>query len=156
METSFKVKIFSLSKGLEIMDNVRLIRIKSKNYNLLLMPGYMSILGEIEGNVDLELDEDTFVEQIGDFFTALTTDGRFIFIDSKAWDLKENHKVNIVVDNGDEEDIEVDETSDEESSEDNEDLEDDYSDEAVDDSKEDEDDLGELTIVDEEDINIEE
>ena len=104
----------------------------------------------------LELDESTFIEQIGDFFTALTTDGRFIFIDSKAWDLKENHKVNIVVDDGDEEDIEMDETSDEENPEDNEDIEDDYSDEAVDDSKEDEDDLGELTIVDEEDINIEE
>ena len=101
----------------------------------------------------LKLDEDTFIEQIGDFFTALTTDGRFIFIDSKAWDLKENHKVNIVVDDGDEEDIEIDETSDEENSEDTEDIEDDYSDEAVDDSKEDEDDLGELTIVDEDDIN---
>jgi DNA-directed RNA polymerase delta subunit len=101
----------------------------------------------------LELDEDTFVEQIGDFFTALTTDGRFIFIDSKAWDLKENHKVNIVVDDGDEEDIEIDETSDEEMTEDHDDIEDDYSDEAVDDSKEDEDDLGELTIVDEDDIN---
>ena len=104
----------------------------------------------------LELDEDTFLEQIGDFFTALTTDGRFIFIDSKAWDLKENHKVNIVVDDGDEEDIEIDETEDETVDEDNEDIEDDYSDEAVDDSKEDEDDLGDLTIVDEEDINIEE
>lgn len=104
----------------------------------------------------LELDEDTFLEQIGDFFTALTTDGRFIFIDSKAWDLKENHKVNIVVDDGDEEDIEIDETEDETVDEDNEDVEDDYSDEAVDDSKEDEDDLGDLTIVDEEDINIEE
>ena len=104
----------------------------------------------------LELDEDTFVEQIGDFFTALTTDGRFIFIDSKSWDLKENHKVKVVVDEGDEEDIEIDEVSDDEDSEENEDVEDDYSDEAVDDSKEDEEDLGDLTIVDEEDINIEE
>lgn len=104
----------------------------------------------------LELDEDTFVEQIGDFFTALTTDGRFIFIDSKSWDLKENHKVKVVVDEGDEEDIEIDEVSDDENSEENEDVEDDYSDEAVDDSKEDEEDLGDLTIVDEEDINIEE
>ena len=107
----------------------------------------------------LELDEDTFVEQIGDFFTALTTDGRFIFIDSKSWDLKENHKVKIIVDDGDEEDIELEDTEesdDEENSEENEDIEDDYSDEAVDDSKEDEDDLGDLTIVDEEDINIEE
>ena len=101
----------------------------------------------------LELDENTFVEQIGDFFTALTTDGRFIFIDSKAWDLKENHKVKVVVDDGDEEEIEIDENSDEENPEDTEDIEDDYSDEAVDDSKEDEDDLGELTIIDEDDIN---
>ena len=104
----------------------------------------------------LELDEDTFVEQIGDFFTALTTDGRFIFIDSKAWDLKENHKVNVVIDDGDDEEIEMDESLEDNINEDNEDIEDDYSDEAVDDSKEDEDDLGELTIVDEEDINIEE
>ena len=58
MENSFKVKIFSLSKGLEIVDNIRLIRIKSKDYNLLLMPGYVSILGEIEGNIEFELDND--------------------------------------------------------------------------------------------------
>ena len=101
----------------------------------------------------LKLDEDTYLEQIGDFFTALTTDGRFILLDSKNWDLKENHKVKVVVDDGDEEDIEIDEASDEENTEDTEDIEDDYSDEAVDDSKEDEDDLGDLTIVDENDIN---
>ena len=104
----------------------------------------------------LELDENTFVEQIGDFFTALTTDGRFIFIDSKTWDLKENHKVKVVVDDGDEEEIEIDETESDENSEEHDDIEDDYSDEAVDDSKEDEDDLGDLTIVDEEDLSIEE
>ena len=100
----------------------------------------------------LELDEDTFVEQIGDFFTALTTDGRFIFIDSKTWDLKENHKVKVVVDDGDEEEIEIDETESDDNSEENDDIEDDYSDEAVDDSKEDEDDLDDLTIVDEDDL----
>ena len=101
----------------------------------------------------LELDEESYIDKIGDFFTALTTDGRFIFIDSKTWDLKENHKVKVVVDDGDEEEIEVEESLDDENSEDHEDIEDDYSDEAVDDSKEDEDDLGELTIVDEDDIN---
>lgn len=102
----------------------------------------------------LELDDDTFAEQIGDFFTALTTDGRFILIDSKSWDLKENHKVKIVVDDGDEEDIELEDTeeSDDEEAGDNEDVEDDYSDEAVDDSKNDSDDMEDLTIVDEEDI----
>ncbi len=59
MENSFRVKVFSLSKGLEFIDNVRIIRIKSDDYNLLLMPGYMSILGEIDGDVDFELDDDT-------------------------------------------------------------------------------------------------
>ena len=60
METSFKVKIFSLAKGLEILDDIKIIRIKSKDYNLLLMPGYMSLLGEINGSVDFESDSDTF------------------------------------------------------------------------------------------------
>lgn len=54
MEASFKVKIFSISKGLEILDNIKLIRIKSKDYNLLLMPGYVSLLGDIEGNIEFE------------------------------------------------------------------------------------------------------
>lgn len=60
MEASFKVKIFSLKKGLEIIDDIKLIRIKSKDYNLLLMPGYMSLLGEIQGSVDFESQDNTY------------------------------------------------------------------------------------------------
>lgn len=60
MEASFKVKIFSIAKGLEIFDDIKIIRIKSKDYNLLLMPGYMSLLGEIKGNIDFESDDETF------------------------------------------------------------------------------------------------
>ena len=41
----------------------------------------------------LNLSNEEFEEKIGDFFTALTTDKRFILIDSINWDLKENHKV---------------------------------------------------------------
>lgn len=100
----------------------------------------------------LELSDEEFADKIADFFTALTTDGRFILIDSTTWDLKENHKVKIVVDDGDEEELESDETEDEEETEDTDDIEDDYSDEAVDDSKDDEEDMKDLTIVDEEDI----
>ena len=101
----------------------------------------------------LELSEEEFADKIADFFTALTTDGRFILIDSTTWDLNENHVIKVVVDDGDEEDIETDEESvSEEDSEDTEDIEDDYSDEAVDSSSEDEEDMQDLTIVDEEDI----
>lgn len=100
----------------------------------------------------LQLSEDEMMEKIGDFFTALTTDGRFILINSTNWDLKENHVVKVVVDDGDEEEVEVDSEEDEILDEENQDLEDDYSDEAVDDSADDEEDMKDLTIVDEEDI----
>lgn len=43
-----KVKIFSLSKGLEIIDDVVSIKIKSKDYNLLIMKDYFPLIGEIE------------------------------------------------------------------------------------------------------------
>ena len=100
----------------------------------------------------LQLSEEEMMEKIGDFFTALTTDGRFILINSTNWDLKENHVVKVVVDDGDEEEVEIDSEEDEMVDEDNQDLEDDYSDESVDDSADDEEDMKDLTIVDEEDI----
>ena len=100
----------------------------------------------------LQLGEEEMMEKIGDFFTALTTDGRFILINSTNWDLKENHVVKVVVDDGDEEEVEATEEDDEITDEENQDIEDDYSDEAVDDSADDEEDMKDLTIVDEEDI----
>ena len=101
----------------------------------------------------LGLSDEEFAEKLGDFFTALTTDGRFILIDSTTWDLKENHKVKIVVDDGDEEEIESDEEDEnEDETEETDDIEDDYSDEAVDSSSEDEEDMQDLTIVSEEEI----
>lgn len=39
---------------------------------------------------------------VGDFFTTLTTDKRFILLNSMNWDLKENHVINIVVDESEE------------------------------------------------------
>ncbi len=59
MEASIKVKIFSLQSGLEILENVKVIRIKSKDYNLLIMPDYMPLLGEIQGNIDFENSENS-------------------------------------------------------------------------------------------------
>ncbi len=103
----------------------------------------------------LNLSEEEFEEKIGDFFTALTTDKRFILIDSINWDLKENHKVNVVIDNGDEEDISSEEISEDEELEDDsleESEEDDYSDESIDDSQNAEEDIQELTIIDEDDL----
>ena len=52
-----KVKIFDIKNGLRIYDNIKIIRIISKDYNLLIMKDYLPIIGEIEGTVDIKNDE---------------------------------------------------------------------------------------------------
>ena len=105
----------------------------------------------------LELTEEEFEAKIGDFFTALTTDKRFILIDSVNWDLKENHIVKVVVDEEEEETIEDDTDDDNEEEENDEEedndatIEDDYSDEAIDDLDA-EDEMEDLTIVNDDEI----
>ncbi len=50
----------------------------------------------------LKIEEKEMKEKIGDFYTSLTIDKRFLLLDSLEWDLKENHKVKVIV----EEDLE--------------------------------------------------
>ena len=44
-------KIISFSKGFDVIDEVKRIRISSKDYSLLIMEDYMSVIGEIEGDL---------------------------------------------------------------------------------------------------------
>lgn len=102
----------------------------------------------------LELSEDEFQEKIGDFFTALSTDQRFILIESVNWDLKENHVVKVVIDEGEEDeevDTEIEEETDEIETEDDID-EDDYSEDAIDDNIDPDEAMEELTIVEDDEI----
>lgn len=63
------VKLFSLSKGLEIIDKVKIIRIKSKHYNLLIMDDYLPIIGEVDGNIDFEtLEDSTHLEAVRGYY----------------------------------------------------------------------------------------
>jgi hypothetical protein len=48
------VKIFTLKNGLEVIDDATAVRIISKDYNLLILKDYVSIIGKIEGNVEIE------------------------------------------------------------------------------------------------------
>ena len=50
----FKVKVFDMEHGLVEYDDVKSVRIVSKDYNLLIMKDYLSILGEIDGNVNIK------------------------------------------------------------------------------------------------------
>ena len=49
-----KVRIFDLAKGLTEYEHVKVIRIISKDYNLLIMQDYLPIIGEIEGSIDIK------------------------------------------------------------------------------------------------------
>ena len=98
----------------------------------------------------LNIDDDAMMEMIGDFYTSLTTDKRFILLDSAEWDLKESHVVKLVVDDDEEE---------EDSTEDTEEVSEETEDEAVSDEEEDFDDtddsLDDLVIISEEDMEEE-
>jgi len=93
----------------------------------------------------LGLSDEEYEDKIGDFYTSLTTDKRFIFLDDGTWDLKDNHKVKIVLDDEDEETEEVVEEEIVEPELDYETME-----EGVDEDDEDvEDEIAELSIIDE-------
>ena len=56
-KSGITVNIFDLKTGLNTYSNVEYIRITSKDYNLLIMLDYMPIIGEIEGKVDIKLED---------------------------------------------------------------------------------------------------
>jgi len=56
MDDGIKVKIFDIKHGLVEYENIKIIRITSKDYNLLIMKDYLPILGEVEGDIDIKSD----------------------------------------------------------------------------------------------------
>lgn len=52
------VKIFTLKKGLRKLEDVSAIRIKSKDYNLLILKDYIAIIGRITGEFSIEVNDD--------------------------------------------------------------------------------------------------
>ena len=104
----------------------------------------------------LELTEEDYTNQIGDYYTSLTTDKRFILLDTAEWDLKDKHKVEIDLSEADDEEEAFDEESEDEENEDE--LEEELEDESIeitDDEVDLDDDMDDLTIVDDEDLEEE-
>ncbi len=98
----------------------------------------------------LEYSDGEYSEKIGDYYTSLTTDKRFLFLDSSEWDLRENNIVKMELE--DDEELEEDE---EEVEEDEEEIEEDNIDaDNIDDDLDDDDD--DLSIISENDLDNEE
>ncbi len=101
----------------------------------------------------LGYDESDFASKIGDFYTALTIDKRFVMLDNAEWDIRDNHKIELIVDDDTDESDEVEDESEENDEDvDNEDENDDLdSIDEVDDDLDDESDLADLSIVSDDD-----
>lgn len=98
----------------------------------------------------LGFSDSQYAAKIGGFYTSLTMDKRFIVLDNNEWDLRENHSVELVIDD-DEVDV-VEEESD---------IEEEVVEEEIDETNENEldddtDDLEDLTIIDDEEDDTEE
>ncbi len=106
----------------------------------------------------LELPESTFEKKIADFYTALSTDKRFILLDDGRWDLRNRHSSEKRVKyTSDEEDDEEEEELEEDTIE--EEIEEDEFDDTDDDSYQDDDtneDLKDLVVIDEDELELEE
>lgn len=50
--------IYTINDGLTTIENVKIIRLKSDDYNLLIMKDYMPIIGEIDGEISFQTDND--------------------------------------------------------------------------------------------------
>lgn len=94
----------------------------------------------------LGYSESQYEDKIGDFYTSLTMDKRFVLLENNEWDIRDNHSVEIILDEDDEDDdnIEIigDEEIEEEKEEDEESTYDDEND------IDDEDDMADLSIID--------
>ena len=92
----------------------------------------------------LKYDEQDFASKIGEYYTSLNIDKRFVLLEGNEWDIRDNHSVEIVIDEEDEEEVEEPEEVEEIEQED----EEENIDEIIDDDDLD-DDLDDLTIIDE-------
>lgn len=101
---------------------------------------------EILGYSDAE-----YSEKIGDYYTSLTIDKRFVLLDDAKWDLRKNHAVELKVKDDEEEETEEEIENNEEEEETDEDIETAIDDEDIDTD----DDLDDLSVLSDDDIEEE-
>ena len=82
-KSGIKVRIFDIEHGLREYKDIKIIRIISKDYNLLIMKDYLPIIGEIEGSVDIKNDE-----------------VNLSFKDIKAFYMNSNNEFNLMIKEG--------------------------------------------------------
>ena len=120
-------------------DDVAYVILKTKNDKMKIQDLFKGVIET------MDLPESDFETHIVDFFELLSTDKRFLMLEQGYWDLKENHKANVIIDEEDEieEDIKEEDIEEDEIEEDI-----NYDDDILDDDDT-EDDLKDLVVIDE-------
>ena len=75
-----KVNVYTFKDGIQTFNEVTAIRIKSKDYNLLILKDYLAIVGEIDGDIEIE-----------------TVDGKTLYEKVKAYYLNNNNIFNLLI-----------------------------------------------------------
>ena len=90
--------------------------------------------------------DEEYTDKIGDYYTSLSTDKRFVFLDNNEWDLREKTPVAIVLDDEEDEEEEIEEDEEEDMIDEyDEDIDSAIEDDELDDNDEELDDLAILT-----------
>lgn len=100
----------------------------------------------------LGYSEDEYASKIGDYYTSLTIDKRFVLLDNNEWDLRDHHSIDLSLEEDDEEDEEMMEEEVEEPEEE-ENIDEVNTDEEL--EVDDDDDIDELNIISDEDDEME-
>lgn len=101
----------------------------------------------------LGFNDSEYTAKIGDYYTSLTIDKRFVLLENNEWDVCDNHSVKIEIDDETEEEIDEEDEVEEIEESDEENMDEVIDDESLD--VDDEDDLDDLEIVDEDDLEEE-
>ena len=134
-----------LPEELELMSyNDLTLEILKENNKPLNTPTIFKRICEL-----LDYSDDDYANKIGDYYTALTTDKRFILLDTNEWDIRDNHSVDLMVDEEEpEEEIVLDEEAEEDDYSDGDEV--DSIDEVIDEELDD--DAIDLSIVEEDEL----
>ena len=100
----------------------------------------------------LGYDDEEYTNKIGDYYTSLTTDKRFVFLDTNEWDLREKTPVDIVMDEDEDEEEVDDEEMNEENQEETSEYEDDVDTMMEDEDIVDDEELDDLSILSDEEL----
>ena len=103
----------------------------------------------------LDLPKSTFDNKIGDYFTALTTDKRFLMLEDGTWDLRSRHNASKVIKVIEEDDDELEDVSNEEEIPEEDEFDIDSVTDDEDTFDDNDDDLKDLVILDEDELELE-